>query len=147
MTLQQEASNRKALRAGREAFAAFMVPLVALGSALWIGLLTLYNVWIRRPEIGLWRALGLPTLRIIMIFLGKAMLIGVVGAVAGYMGGWLAGALLPDSAAAPVKAASMFDARLLGLVLVGAPLLAVVAGWLPALVAARQDPALTLQEQ
>ncbi|MCX5771948.1 MAG: hypothetical protein NTZ09_16985 [Candidatus Hydrogenedentes bacterium] len=45
------------------------------------------------------------------------------------------------------SAMGLFDWRLLAFVLVLAPLLACVASWLPALVAAQQDPAVILREE
>jgi ABC-type lipoprotein release transport system permease subunit len=44
-------------------------------------------------------------------------------------------------------ARSLFDVRLLGFVLAVAPLQACIASWLPAVIAAQQDPAAILREE
>ena len=56
---QREQESRDKLRGEREALAAVLVPVVLVGSGIWIGLLALANVRDRRGEIGLLRALGL----------------------------------------------------------------------------------------
>lgn len=132
--LEREKQNRAKLRRERESFGAVLVPLVTLGSAIWIGLLALANVRERRTEIGILRALGVGTPQILAVFLGKAIVIGLVGAALGYPAGLLTGAPAVDS-------------RMLPAVLAGAPVLAALASWLPALLAAQQDPADVLREE
>ena len=127
--IDREKQNRARLRHEREAFAAVLVPLVTAGSAIWIGLLALANVRERRAEIGILRALGVGTTQILAVFLGKAIIIGLAGAVAGLL-----------------VSASRCDTRLVLATLAGAPVLAALASWLPALLAAQQDPADVLRE-
>ncbi len=136
--------SRDRLRAERERFAAWLVPLVALAATVWIGFLALANVRERLPEIGILRALGLRSVDIFLLFLCKAVLIGVAGALAGYFAGRLAGFLWAE---APARAAlGLFDPALFAAVLAAAPVLSAVASWLPALRAAQQDPAVVLRE-
>jgi len=78
------------------------------------------------------------------IFLGKAILVGFVGAGIGYAAGFLIGAACGDSLSGEKMAALFLPSSLL-LAVVSAPLLSALAGWIPAMLAARQDPAIVLQ--
>ena len=51
-SIQREKEGRAKLRTEREALAAVLVPVLILGSAVWIGFLALANVRDRRTEIG-----------------------------------------------------------------------------------------------
>jgi len=144
--VEQEKQNRARLRQERESFAAILVPLVVFGAGLWIAFLSFGNVRERRTEIGLLRALGVPSRRIMAIFLGRALLMGVVGAGLGFGAGVLVGTVWREGAAAP-SVAVHFDPALLLAVLAGAPFVAALAGWLPSFMAAQQDPAEILSQE
>ncbi len=146
-SIEREKDGRDKLRSEREALAAVLVPVVIVGSGVWIGLLALANVRDRRGEIGILRALGLRSWQILVIFLSKALVMGLVGACLGYVAGREIGILWREApGAAPIHLA-YFDPRLVVLVLVAAPLLAALASWLPAMSAAQQDPAVVLREE
>jgi putative ABC transport system permease protein len=147
INIQREKESRATLRSEREALAAALVPVLVLGSSIWIGLLALANVRDRRGEIGILRALGLRSRQILLIFLGKAIVIGLAGACLGYVAGRWVGAMWRDVPGAPVIKLPLVELRLLLLVLVAAPLLAALASWLPAVYAAQQDPAVALKEE
>lgn len=144
------AATRAQMRSSREAAAAILVPLVILGAAVWIGLLTLGNVRERRAEIGLLRAIGLRSRSVALLFLAKAALIGLIGALLGYGAGFATGlgAAARDGGDAmdTVAAGNLFSPLLLALVLLAAPLLAAAASWVPATLAGQQDPAVVLRE-
>jgi len=146
-SIQREKEGRNRLRAEREALAAVLVPVVLLGSSVWIGLLALANVRDRRGEIGILRALGLRTQKVLLMVLGKAAVIGFAGACFGYVAGRAIGSMWHDTPGAPPIEIAFIDPRLLLLVLGGAPLLAALASWLPAISAAQQDPAVALREE
>ena len=149
-TIEKETEYHSRLGTEREAFASWLVPLAIVAATVWIGLLAWGNVRERRGEIGILRALGLRSRQILGVFLAKALLVGFAGALVGYAGGFVAGMAWSAAEGVPVTAASaagLFDGRLLAFVLVLAPLLACVASWLPALVAAQQDPAVILREE
>jgi putative ABC transport system permease protein len=117
-----------------------------LAAAIWVGLLALANVRERRTEIGLLRALGKGTLTIASLFLGKAFLVGLLGAAAGFalgtlLAGWLGSQALD---VATTHFGVRYDILLFGLV--GAPFLSVVASYLPTLIALTQDPAVVLRD-
>jgi putative ABC transport system permease protein len=130
-----------------ETLAGVLSPLVVLACAVWVGLLALANVRERRTEIGLLRAIGKGSATIASLFLGKAVLVGLLGAVAGFaLGTWLAhllGANALDLATAQVS----IRMSVLLYALVGAPLVAAIASYLPTISALTEDPAVALREQ
>jgi len=148
-TTEKEAAHHASLAREREAFAAWLVPLAILAATAWIALLAWGNVRERRGEIGILRALGLRSSQILGVFLAKAVVIGLVGAAAGYAAGYAAGIAWSAAEGVPLSAAAardVFDARVLVFALLLAPLQVCVASWVPALMAAQQDPAAILRE-
>lgn len=145
-SLQQEKAGRARLRAQRESFAALLVPAVFLAAAVWIALLTLLNVRDRRTEIGVLRALGVRSYQVLLIFIGKAVLMGLAGALLGSLGGLLGGSFASESLLHRLQS-GLTSLDTLALVFLAAPLLAAIAAWIPALLAAQQDPAKVLQEE
>jgi len=143
--IEAERVHRARLRRDQESFMAWLLPLVTLGAAIWIGLLASMNARERTPEIGILRALGLRSRQIAAIFLARAALAGLVGAVVGYGVGFAVGLLSGETAAGAPGAAALFMPGLLGLVVVAAPVVAGVASLSPAVVAARHDPAAILR--
>jgi ABC-type lipoprotein release transport system permease subunit len=135
------AAARRAIEA-EERFASWLVPLVAFAATVWVGFLALSNVRERLAEIGILRAIGLRSADIFLLFLCKAVLIGLVGALAGYFAGRVVG-LGWGQAQAVVR---LLDVGLFATVLIAAPALSALASWLPALRAAQQDPAVILRE-
>ncbi len=146
LTLEAERMNRARLRSERDRFGAWLSPLVTVGAAVWIGLVAFMNVRERFPEIGILRALGLSSNQIMVVFLARAVLVGIAGALVGYVVGFAVGLLFGGAALQASTAAILFKPALLGLTLAVAPLLAALASWPPALLAARQDPALVLSQ-
>ncbi len=144
---QSIAVARAETRAMMDKYAAFIIPIVALVTAIWIGLLALGNVRERRAEIGVFRAVGIDSMRIAALFLGKAALVGIVGAVAGFAAG-TALALQFGPRLFPLTGRGIGpELSLLIWALIGAPLLCVIASYLPAVQAILQDPAEVLREE
>ncbi len=143
-TLAAEREYRAALRAQQERFAAWLAPAVILGAAALIGLLMLANVRERRAEIGILRAIGYSSRQVVTVFLAKAALLGTAGAVLGFISGFAVGLTAGEPSGINGMARELFDPRLFFLTLLAAPLLASTASWIPALLAARQDPAAIL---
>lgn len=144
--IQREKDGRTALRNEREALVAVLVPVVMAASGIWIGLLALANVRERRGEIGILRALGLRAPQILFLILSKALVIGIAGAALGYVAGRGTGMLWHEAPGAPPLPMAFLDPALLATVFVAAPTLAALASWLPAMIAAQQDPAVVLRD-
>ena len=145
--LAAEQLNRARMRGEVEKFAAWLIPMVIIGSTVWITLLALGNVRSRRNEIGILRALGLRSVQILNIFLAKAILLGIIGAFIGFFAGFAIGVSSGELSVNMQSAAKLFNPLLFLLVLFTAPLLAALASWIPALIAAGQDPAEVLREE
>lgn len=127
-------ADRAAQRAGREQLTTWLAPLAALGSMAWIAFLTFTNVRQRLTEIGTLRAIGVTSGRILGAFLGRAALTGIFGAAIALL------VLLLASGTGILSGAELHLQEWLT-VLIGAPVLACMAAWLPALHAAAMDPA------
>ncbi|MDH3583878.1 MAG: FtsX-like permease family protein [Phycisphaerae bacterium] len=134
--LAHEKDRRQAIRAQLDRFAAILNPLVMVGAGIWVGLLALVNVRERRSEIGILRAFGVRSSSVLLVFLGKALLLGLLGAAVGCAAGVAVATWLSEPGMA-----ELLNSRLLIGALVGAPILAAVASWIPAMLAAQQDPA------
>lgn len=148
-TIEKETAYHVRIAGQREALAAWLIPLAIAVAMLWIGMLAWNNVRERRTELGVLRAVGLRSRHIVAIFMLKASLAGLSGAVSGYAAGFLAGLAWSIADDIPMSAAvirSLFDVRLLVFVLLLAPIQACISSWLPALIAAQQDPATILRE-
>ena len=142
----QIADLREGNRQKYEARAAVVMPLIVLACAIWVALLTLANVRERRGEIGIFRALGVGSMTIGSVFLGKAVLQGLIGAAIGLpLGLWLARwAGIDVLGINPEYVALTKDVALY--TILGAPIVAAMASYLPTLAAITQDPATILRE-
>jgi hypothetical protein len=145
--LAAELDNRAKMRAELENFASWLSPVVILGAILWIGLLAFGNVRQRRGEIAVLRAIGVGSRRIMAIFLAKSVLLGLIGATAGYFAGLLAGLVSGELEPTPATAAGLFSPTVFLLVIIASTILCILAAWIPALVAGYQDPAEVLREE
>jgi putative ABC transport system permease protein len=130
-----------------ETLAEVLTPLVVLASAIWIGLLALGNVRQRRSEIGVLRALGKGSGTIAALFIGKAVLLGLLGGAAGFLLGTLLAQWLGQRAFDVPADRLVAGADVLLCAVLGAPLVSVVASYLPMLVALGQDPAIALRAE
>jgi len=128
-------------------YVAFILPIVLAICAVSVGLLSLVNVRQRRQEIGLFRALGFGSASVATLFMGRAAVIGVVGAVLGFAAG-TALALQFGPAIFKITHAHiepLYD--LLAWSAVIAPFVAALASFVPAMVAVTQDPAIILAQE
>jgi cell division protein FtsX len=145
-TIASTKADRAELRQKQEATGNILVPLVLAGCIVWLAVLAFNNVRERRTEIGILRALGLKSSHVFVLFLSKAALVGFIGAALGYLAGSFIGMVLGE----PLPAADwsvLVSPALLLAVLAAAPLLCALASYVPALTAARQDPAVVLREE
>ena len=82
--MESIASAREQQRLMAEEYFGFIMPFVLVVSMAWIGILAFINVRERRREIGILRALGFGSGEIALLFLGKAIVIGLIGAAVGF---------------------------------------------------------------
>jgi ABC-type lipoprotein release transport system permease subunit len=141
--LQAEQDHRDTLRSQLQTFTMWFVPIVLIISLGLVVLLAFTDVNKRRPEIGVLRALGFKSQQIFQVFLTKAFLLGICGAIIG-----IGIALLVTRSVVGEHARQiLFNMPLLLTVLLGTPLLILGASWIPASLAAGQDPAVVLREE
>lgn len=147
LQLRAMADARARQRQSSEKYTAFVIPMVLCIGAVWLGVLAALNVRERRPELGLWRALGKGSIWIGALVLGRALVLGVTGAVLGYGVGTFI-TLKQGPMLYPVTSGSLAaDLSLLHWALLLAPGLAALASFLPAMLAVSHDPAETLRAE
>jgi len=148
--LAEEKQHRAHLREVRETFAAVFASVAIAVCGVWIVLLGFLNVRQRRAEIGILRAVGMRSVQILALMLSKSLAMGCVGAILGILGGVALGRylglVLEGGGTDTVGQGLVSGGELLFAWLVSC-LLAVAAGWVPAVHAARQDPARILAEE
>jgi len=143
--IEREREHMAQLRVTRTRFVRILVSLVMVICLVWIALLAVGNVRGRRTEIGILRTLGFRSRQILYIFLSRAIVIGLFGGILGF----LAGGFLGSNWSEPVGESRyewMLNFELLGLAVCVAMVIAVAASWIPAMLAARQDPAVALRQ-
>ncbi len=134
--LEREKANRAAMRTEREGLMAVLIPLIVAASAVIVGVLAFLNVRERRVEIGVLRAMGFRSGQVLTVFLGKAVVLGLLGAIVGIV-----------LSATVLSKAQVINGSFLATVLLVTPLVTLLASWMPAIVAAKQDPAQVLSEE
>jgi len=140
---------RANLKKQRQKFSSILVSVVIVGAVVWVGLLAFGNVRNRRQEIGILRAMGYKSRDMLLLFLSKAIITGILGALGGFVIGLMGGILIFDytvetqgNTAASLMAGEMaYYFRVFLCVLVITPLLTAAASWIPAQIGASQDPA------
>lgn len=124
-----------------------VMSIVIIVCAVWIGTLAMMNTRERRYEIGILRALGYGSASIAGLFLGKALLLGLIGAGIGF---FIGSAIAMKEGPEIFKVTSQslrIEYSLLWLSLVAAPLFTALSAFIPAMAAVTDDPAATLREQ
>jgi len=145
--IQAIALARQSTRAMIERYFGLGMPFVLVVCAAWVGLLAMLNVRQRRQEIGILRALGYGSARVASLFLGKAVIVGALGAGLGFAIG-TALALKFGPGVFEVTAKMIKPAfGLLYWLLPVSPAFAALASLIPTMVAVTQDPAVTLREE
>ena len=125
----------------------FVIAVVILIAAAWVGVMAIVNVRQRASEIGLMKALGYGSSAIASLILGRAVLIGLMAAVVGAaLGTWGAITYGPEIFEVTAKSIRMQPAMFWYAILI-TPLFAAVASLIPAAMAVVQDPAQVLRRQ
>ncbi len=93
--------------------------LVILIASVWLALLSLGNVGERQGEIGILSALGYPRSRVVAVFLWRAVILAIGGAVGGTIIGALAAGLTGASILMALQPAVFLNALLLAVLICG----------------------------
>lgn len=149
-TLQQQTrasliEHGRQVRGLLEMLAAVAVPVALLGAGLWIALSMWGNVRQRRAEIAVLRAIGVRSRTVLGVFLAKAITVGLIGGLIGLVLGVAGAAAWGEVRDIAWRGELPWLTMLL--VAAAAPVVSLLAAWLPALAAARQDPAGVLSEE
>ncbi|MEJ2702779.1 MAG: FtsX-like permease family protein [Sedimentisphaerales bacterium] len=142
--IEKEKQNREGLRVVRERLASILTPVVVAACAIWIAVLGFTNVRARREEIGILRAIGIRSRHILLMFLSRHVLVGALGGAIGFAAGVVAAVYFGETHEGARVAIAGTDLPWFGLLVLsvaGAAALAVIAGWIPTMIATRQDPA------
>ena len=147
LAVEREKNNQKRLKTERESLASFVVPGAFVACAIWIFLMAFANARGRTAEVAILRAIGYRASQVLVLFLFRCLVGGVVGAAVGCSVGLAIAVQLRGGFDVPlVGSPGILSWHLVGATLLIGSLLGVVAGWIPALIAARQDPAEILKE-
>lgn len=148
-TLDRHREQRTALLQQQKALSSILEPTVIVSTCCILAALAFHNFRQRKSEIGLMRALGLGSASILGAFLGKAMLIGALGGFIGVASGVAIMVAKILRMQPPVSIVEIWTSASLTATAVWIPLLmillTVVASWLAAFQAIRQDAAIVLQ--
>jgi ABC-type lipoprotein release transport system permease subunit len=150
LAVENEKTARATLRQTREHFASILIPVVVTACAVWVAVLGFTNVRTRRDEIGILRTLGVSARHVLIMFMSRHVLLGVLGGALGFGAGVLSAVYFGAARQGTSLQTIGTDFSWAGLLLAsvgGAAALAVIAGWIPALMATRQDPAVVLHEE
>jgi len=112
-------------------------------SVLWIALLFMSNVRDRQSEIGILRATGVKARKILSLFLLKAVVMGLIGSLLGIIVGLMISFILRNVD----FSMAYLDWHMILMAVFLAPLISVLASWIPAFIASQQDPAEVLSQE
>jgi len=144
IAIEKEMTAREDLRVARERLASILTPVVVTACAIWIAILGFTNVRARREEIGILRAIGVRSMHVMLMFVSRHALLGALGGAIGFGAGLTAAVYFGtahESTKIQISDMNFSWAGLLVASVGGAAALAVIAGWIPTIIAARQDPA------
>jgi ABC-type lipoprotein release transport system permease subunit len=148
VTLDKEKRGREILQSKRERLASGLIPVILIACALWVAIMGFINVRSRREEIGVLRTVGVSSKSIFLLFIWKHVTIGILGGCIGLVLGSLTVLFFANPGVAIGSIAPFsFWLGIAALAVLGASLLAVLAGWIPAMIASYQDPAEVMREE
>jgi putative ABC transport system permease protein len=150
--IEQERAGRDNLKRERERLASIVVPLVMIVCAVWIAFMVFTEGRERRLEIGILRAIGVRTRQVLALFLTKAVVVGLIGGIMGVLAGFGVGlylsAMLKETAGLAITVRQVLPRPALIIVAFSiAPVLSLLASWIPAIMASQEDPAVILRDR
>ena len=140
------ADAREKQRKMTDKYFLYLFPIILIICALWLGSVAMTNVKERASEIGILRALGFSSLKISKQFFLRALLIGFIGALIGFVIGTLLSYQLGANIFSVAKTYIQPNYIMLLLVVFIGPLFAALASLLPVLWAVNRDSAELLKE-
>lgn len=130
-----------------EKYIVFILTFVVFVCAVWIAALAIINARERQRETGILRAVGYGIGKIAALFLGKAVLLGLLGSVFGFfIGTGLASLIGPEIFQVTANTIKPVYSLLIWSLFV-APVFTAISTLIPALLAVTRDPALILMEE
>jgi putative ABC transport system permease protein len=145
--LSSIADARENQRLMMNKYGAFIIPFVILSCLLITALLFHQNISARKREIGLFRAMGNSTGKILFIIMTKAFILGLAGGIAGFF----LGNLIAEYFGKEIFMFTSPDIKplwnLLLFCIILFPFLWILASWIPALMATQIDAAKTLSQE
>jgi ABC-type lipoprotein release transport system permease subunit len=134
-------NQRIDLEEQQEVYASIAIPFIAIIVMSGICLLTFMNVKDRLYEVGLLLALGVKTSKILLSFLIKACIGGLLGGCIGIVLAFAVVCLLRQHVFHGFPVMELMSKSEILLILVSMPLFAAISAWIPSFWAAQQDPA------
>ncbi len=145
--LSSIADARENQRLMMNKYGAFIIPFVVIACLFITGLLFYQNIILRRYEIGLLKAMGTSTKNILFMILSKAFILGLAGAIIGFF----AGSFVAKYFGSVIFSFTAFSIRpiwqLFYYSIIIFPVLWMLSGWIPALLASKMDAAKILGEE
>jgi len=140
------ADARENQRKMADKYFAFLFPIILIICALWLGSVTMTNVKERTPEIGIMKAMGFSSWKISKLFFLRALFIGFIGALAGFLIGTLVSYQLGPQIFKVTTISIKPDYNLLYWAILIGPLFAALTSLLPVVWAVNKDAAELLKE-
>ena len=140
-----QAERRRSQEETLKSLVVGVIPLVILTATAFVGIMSWLNVRERRTEIGVLRALGKSGLNVAALFLGKSVLMGILGGIIGCGAGYGLAVVVGRQMSI---AGQLSEPNFLffSITIFGAPLVTSMAAYLPMLSALKQDPAIALMD-
>lgn len=128
-------------------YSGFVMIVVVIVCGAWIGVLAMINVRHRESEIGIMRAIGYGSPKVVTLLMGKALITGILGAAIGFaVGSAIALQFGPEIFTITAKAIKP-DYTIGAWSIIAAPAFAAIASFIPTMIAISQDPADTLRKE
>ncbi len=141
------ANAREDQRKMTDKYFAFLFPIILIICAIWLASVAMTNVKERTHEIGIMKALGFTSWKISKLFFLRAFIIGLLGAILGFvLGSVLSFYLGPKIFNLTVVSVKPLYHLLYWAIFIG-PLFAALTSLIPVLWAVNQDSAQLLKEQ
>lgn len=147
LLLKGIADVREQQRATMEGYLGLLAPLIIIAAGASIGILSMLNVRERYDEIGILRAIGYGSLALTRLFMGRAVILGLLGAPLGFvLGGVVALKFGPEIFSLTAGTMRLNLVWLAWLVIL-APAFTAIAAFIPMVSAVTWDPVRTLRDE